>query len=383
MDLLKVKKDKEKILLVSCNGLGRGGVQSVIMSIVRNLSYRYIFDIVVFTKEKRYYDDEFTSFGGSIIRIPFYEGSNKLLSKIGLYFRWGWLYFKTCSALKKNGPYIAIHCHNNFESAAMLRAAAKCGVPIRLIHSHSPYNEQEKKHHLRQLYNRISRRVILSNSTYLLACSDIAGKVLFGKNGNFQIVNNSYNDKIYHFMPRNNCSKDNLIITQVGSFSSNKNQLMTIRVFDELLQTYPNSKLVFVGFDTSENYLKKMKDEISEKKIENKILFFPADTNIAAILNETDAFLFPSLFESFGIVLLEAQACGVKCYASKSVPNVTDMGGCKYIDIDDGPKAWAQTIVEDFRNGLLKHHKYDCSRYAESKVISLYKDIYTKGCLQE
>ena len=49
----------DKVLLVSCEGLGRGGVQSVIMSIVKGLSDKFIFDIVLFTSEKRYYDDEF------------------------------------------------------------------------------------------------------------------------------------------------------------------------------------------------------------------------------------------------------------------------------------------------------------------------------------
>jgi len=42
----------KKILEVSCNGLTNGGVQQVIMSIVRNLYKEYHFDILVFTKEK-------------------------------------------------------------------------------------------------------------------------------------------------------------------------------------------------------------------------------------------------------------------------------------------------------------------------------------------
>ena len=41
----------KKVLLVSCEGLGKGGVQSVMMTIVRNLYRDYVFDALLFTDE--------------------------------------------------------------------------------------------------------------------------------------------------------------------------------------------------------------------------------------------------------------------------------------------------------------------------------------------
>ena len=76
----------KRILLVSCEGLGNGGVQAVIMSIVRNLHKEYLFDILLFTSEKRYYDEEFLTYGGQIFRIPRYEGKNQFRKKIYYYF---------------------------------------------------------------------------------------------------------------------------------------------------------------------------------------------------------------------------------------------------------------------------------------------------------
>ena len=43
-------------------------------------------------------------------------------------------------------------------------------------------------------------------------------------------------------------------------------------------------------------------------------------------MNAFDVFLFPSLFEGFGIVMLEAQSSGTPCIAADSVPKSTDMG---------------------------------------------------------
>ena len=60
--------------MVSCEGLGNGGVQAIMMGIVRNLYTECHFDMLLFTSEKRYYDDEFLKYGGKIFRVPKYEG---------------------------------------------------------------------------------------------------------------------------------------------------------------------------------------------------------------------------------------------------------------------------------------------------------------------
>lgn len=60
---------KEKVLMVLYDRLERGGVQNVIMQIVKALSDRYTFDIVVFDSEPSYYDEEFENYGRKIFRF--------------------------------------------------------------------------------------------------------------------------------------------------------------------------------------------------------------------------------------------------------------------------------------------------------------------------
>ena len=98
-----------KVLIVSCDGLGNGGVQSVIMSIVRNLHHDFIFDILLFTSETRYYDHEFETYGGKIIRIPKYEGKSRIRRKVDYYIRGKHVYQQTKQMLIDYGPYDAIH----------------------------------------------------------------------------------------------------------------------------------------------------------------------------------------------------------------------------------------------------------------------------------
>ncbi len=52
----------KRVLITFDKGLSHGGVQSVIMSIVRELSDKYIFDILVNVSQKQYFDDEFLKY---------------------------------------------------------------------------------------------------------------------------------------------------------------------------------------------------------------------------------------------------------------------------------------------------------------------------------
>src|SRR5690606_38514967 len=105
---------KKRILQVSVDGLGNGGTQNVIMGIVRNLSSEFDFDILLFTNEIRHYDEEFLRYG-RIFRIPKYERKNKLIKKIEHIIVSIKILICTYLILKRNGPYHAIHCHNELE----------------------------------------------------------------------------------------------------------------------------------------------------------------------------------------------------------------------------------------------------------------------------
>ena len=127
---------KKRVLFVSCEGLGNGGVQAIIMGIVRNLHREYHFDILLFTSEKRYYDNEFLSYGGKIFRVPKYEGSNSLFRRLDYYIRDVYTYYRTKKILEKEPPYDIIHCNREFENAPLLFLASRLNIPVRISHAH-------------------------------------------------------------------------------------------------------------------------------------------------------------------------------------------------------------------------------------------------------
>ena len=119
----------KKILHVSFGGLGRGGVSSVIFSIVQPLYKKFNFSCVVFGK-KCEREEEFLQYG-KLFRVKCYTG--KFLEKI---FRSAILYDGICKICKKH-KFNVIHVHNFPDAGIVLKAAKKAGVNVRIVHSHT------------------------------------------------------------------------------------------------------------------------------------------------------------------------------------------------------------------------------------------------------
>ena len=60
-----------------------------------------------------------------------------------------------------------------------------------------------------------------------------------------------------------------------------------------------------------------------------------------------DVFVFPSLFEGFGIAALEAQCAGTPCVVSNRVPTAVDtgLGLVTRLGVEEPIDRWAETVV--------------------------------------
>lgn len=361
----------DKVLLVSCEGLGRGGVQSVIMSIVKGLSDKFIFDIVLFTSEKRYYDDEFEAYGGKIFRIPHYSGKIWMRKKLDYYIRGPRIILALKKIIKKNGPYKVIHCNNIYESGLCLKAAKEL-IPIRICHAHVIAS---KGNVIVNKLNSVYKRYIEENSTCLVGCSIEANQSLYGSEKSSSVILNPYDNNRFNPQMFSMENRKHPRLIQIGYFCENKNQCFSIEILSQIKNKYRDAELVFIGFDT-ENYLSKMLELIEERKLQNNIKFYPQDADSPKLLAESDIFLLPSYNEGFGIVLIEAQAMGTRCYASNNAPKLTNAGNCMYIPLEYGPAKWAKIILDDFENK--KERKIvDCSAFSMESFLKKIDSIYS------
>lgn len=136
----------------------------------------------------------------------------------------------------------------------------------------------------------------------------------------------------------------------LGGLNPIKNFGRTVRAFHQLRDEYPHD-LVVVGFKRW-----KYEDDLAlveELGLSDRVHFvgYVPDEDIPGFYNLADAFVFPSLYEGFGIPVLEAMACGCPVVASKEGASPEVAGGGAILvdpyDPDDIARGIRKVMTDD------------------------------------
>lgn len=115
---------------------------------------------------------------------------------------------------------------------------------------------------------------------------------------------------------------ENYILT-VSSMKANKNFGFVVKNFDRIAARVPGLKLYIIGDLESKSFSKvNLKELRSNPSV--RLLGRVSDEDLVRYYSNARAFVFPSLFEGFGLPVLEAQACGCPVVSSNtsSLPEV-------------------------------------------------------------
>lgn len=148
-----------------------------------------------------------------------------------------------------------------------------------------------------------------------------------------QVIHYSVDTK--HFSPSQGEQNSFFRVGTIGQFSPIKGQPDFIRAANLVLQKRPNVEFEIVGEDKSksgENITAAVK-LISDLKLENKIRLLGWKSDVRPFLHSLDLFVSPSHYDSFGLAIAEAMACGIPTVAAKT--------------------AGAQEIIENNESGVL------------------------------
>jgi glycosyltransferase involved in cell wall biosynthesis len=117
-------------------------------------------------------------------------------------------------------------------------------------------------------------------------------------------------------------------ILTVGDLQPRKNHARLIRAFEKLIHAHPQlpHQLVVVG---KENWRASTVHSTAKRSsLSDRIHFtgFVSDEGLLRLYGGCDLFVYPSLYEGFGLPILEAMACGraVACSNSSAIPEVAD-----------------------------------------------------------
>lgn len=317
-----------------------GGVEAVVMNYYRNIDRSKIqFDFICDNDSTNIPYKEIDELGGRVILIPPYQKPFK--------------YHKELKKVLKDNHYKIVHSHINTMSIFPLFAAKCACVPVRIAHSHSTTNKKEWKKNLVKLVLRPFAKVF---ATDYVACTKHASEWMFGKKENVFILNNAidldkfkYNEKVRKEKRKElKIDNDTLVIGHAGRFVAQKNHEYIIDVFNEVHKENKNSVLVLVGQGP---LMDSIKNKVKSLNIDDSVIFLGQRDDINELYQTFDIFLFPSLYEGLGMVLVEAQVSGLPCYASTEVPKIAKVTeNVDFLDLDCDPKVWATLILNHDEN---------------------------------
>lgn len=350
--------EPERVLMVLSSVSIGGGVQTKIMDIYRKVDKsRVQFDFLVHTYDpnEKSFKGEIESLGGKI----FFFGRVK---DIGLYS-----YIKSLYKLIKHGNYKAVHSYIGILDGLILFIAKILNVQIRISHVRTIFRNTGKK----KLLHPLLKYLIIKSHTHLLASSTQAGKSLYGKK-KFEVIPNPIdvekyfninNMKLRHLKEKLNISKDEIVLGHVGRFSWEKNHEFLLKICLILKKKSIPFKLILVGDGELRDEIEKKVNKIG---LDKSILFVGAQTNPEYYYRLFDIFLFPSLYEGFGNVVIEAQISNNFVIASNAITSETDLGLglIKYLSLEK---------IDDWIDAILK-----CS-YPPKKI----SEIETKKVINE
>ena len=158
----------------------------------------------------------------------------------------------------------------------------------------------------------------------------------------------------------------------IARFSPEKGQKRLINAFEKFYNKNPKSLLIIIGgygklYEDLHEYIKHLNCRY------NVILIRSID-NPFPILKRCDLFILSSFYEALGLVLLEADTCGVPCFS-------TDVRGPRgFMKEHNGmlvenSEEGILKGMNDFMEGKIKPMNFDAEKYNQ-KVKEQYEKIF-------
>jgi glycosyltransferase involved in cell wall biosynthesis len=184
------------------------------------------------------------------------------------------------------------------------------------------------------------------------------------------------------------------IVGIVGQLTPRKGQLELIRSFAQVLVKSPKAVLLVVGaplFNRDHEYEQRLRATARELGIAEHIRFLGARNDVAGVMQALDLLVVNSTSEPFGLVALEAMACGtpVVAAARDGLGEIIQHGEDGWLVPPGDEKALATAIVNLDRQPGLKAkmaeqgRKQVASRFSANRYLEELQAFYCYGNLVE
>ena len=176
----------------------------------------------------------------------------------------------------------------------------------------------------------------------------------------------------------------------MGGIEPRKNSIVLLQAFGQLLADYPDAQLVIAGGATLFDY-QSYRDrffaaaEQAQLAI-GKSLILPGvlpDAELAALYRLADAFVFPSVKEGWGLVVLEAIASGLPVITSNQPPFTEFLSDQQALLVDPDSaaaiaEAMRQVVRPEICRSVVEQSQSICQDYTWTVSAKMHVNHYTQ-----
>lgn len=207
--------------------------------------------------------------------------------------------------------------------------------------------------------------------------------------GQFQVLYNGVDFSKFHNYPALSEDKQieldrftsdtNKVFIHVGSFKEQKNHQFLIDVFKQLNPFEKKYRLLLLG---TGSLIDNIKMYVKEQGLEKHVLFLGMQNNIAPYLYQSDLFVFPSIYEGFGNVLIEAQYANLPIVASAIAPHyeATEKGYHQFLynpkDVVDAVRKIESLLNYTDLENLKERGRVFSEAFSVEKMVENLNNIY-------
>ena len=384
-------------------GLGVGGAETWLLSLLRyfrdaqnDLPVKVKFDILLTGGSKAVFDDEAIALGARLFYVPFR--------------RWQVLSFiREFRSIIAAGNYDAIHDHQDYIAGLHFLMTFGNLPPVRVAHVHNPlYHRLEYANGpVRQLSKSAGKYLLGRLATNVLGTSrqivteygfdrSTFSKVMVGAaHCGFDIARYRGDQTEAHAQL---CSElewdvsakvilfvgrlDGAELIHRGQKMTHKNPAFALEVAKECIAADKRVRFVLVGDGITKQ--RELEALIDEWGLKDRIKLLGVRSDVPRLMLGSDLLLFPSVAEGLGMVVVEAQAAGLRVLASDTTPRecVVTPDAVQFLSLEASIQQWADDALRLIN--LPRLNATECNAFVRDSDFSIENsaanliDIYRK-----
>lgn len=355
-----------RVLHIPTSGVNAGGITKFIVDTIRELCDDAELDFHVLSPKpvEHRYRRLLEELGATVVHIA--GRTSRPLR-----------YRKALAAYLRDEAIDLVHVHGSSALMAVeLQTARQAGVEVRVAHSHNITCDH-------QILHRVLNPTFQRSYTHALACSEPAGEWLFGRH-DFSVLYNGVDLPRFAFSPevRAQVRRDlgleetDFVLGHIGHFNEQKNHEFLVQVFAQVRRREPHAKLVLIGSGSLEDAVR---FQVVQLGLADAVTFVGNVSDPERWMSAMDAFVLPSRFEGFSIVLAETQANALMAFTSTQTPlTVAKTDRVRYLPLEMSASEWAEQILaaRGCERRLSEADSYALQVFDSQEIARELKDFY-------